>query len=136
MCTICVPLIRNIEVSLNWITLLIGAIPNSTMTMVLRPLTRISFGTYNVICGPEIGQYRPMLKPFMYMNPYFVLMKRNKKNHILIFYWNTQEWKIYNHTYLSPSCWINECITYFNLVYIERFLKNYWLRWKKCCFSI
>lgn len=108
------PLIRNIEVSLKRITLFIGAFSNSKITMVLHRFNRISFGTYNVICGPAIGQYRPRLKPFTYMNPYLIFKEKICHN----FPFKQEVFFIRNTFYLSPSSRIDECIADF-INYIE-----------------
>lgn len=43
---------------------------SSTIVILLVPIFKSSFGTYNVICGPTKGQYFPKLKPFRKTNPY------------------------------------------------------------------
>lgn len=56
---------------LNFISPFFGALSSSTTIMELFFFNRISFGKYNVTCGPIDGQYRPKLNPFTIINPCF-----------------------------------------------------------------
>lgn len=42
---------------------------NSNTTIEFPVCRNSSFGTYNVICGPTNGQYRPILNPLMKITP-------------------------------------------------------------------
>lgn len=57
-------------VSLNETVLFCGALSISTNTIEFPLLIKSSFGTYNVICGPAVGQYRPNRNPLITINPY------------------------------------------------------------------
>lgn len=56
-------------VLLNLISPFLGALSSSTTMIELSFFNKISFGKYNVTCGPTDGQYRPKLNSFTIINP-------------------------------------------------------------------